>query len=152
MLTPSSEAGMIDPISLVRQYVKRDGDGERLFSESWFQDVVTWPHEPGYDSFTVVRKYTVERPRDIQGSPAKVPVRYECIGWVVPAQDHPVFIEGDRIEVFTYVAVRGEGGWKIDAPQIDQHILAEVAASRENMTPEDAARIRELASESPAEQ
>jgi hypothetical protein len=113
--------------------------------------MVTWPQDPAYDSMTVIRRYAVEPPPTIHGSPAKITVRYEVIGWIVPGKEHSGFIPGDKIEVFTFVVVLGDEGWRIDQPQIDQHVLAEVAAARESITPEDAALIRELAAEAEPE-
>jgi hypothetical protein len=60
-----------------------------------------------------------------------------------------VFMEQVGEEVFEFVVLRTETGWRIDAPQIDQHVLAEVAAARPSRTAEDAARIRELAAQAP---
>lgn len=141
-------SGAIDPVGLVRQYVKRDGDGERLAPADWFQQVVTWPQEPGYDSHTVIRSYRVERPPSIEGS-AKIQVRYELIGWVVPGKPHSTFIPWEGTEVFTFVVIRDEQGWRIAEPMIDQHVLAEVVAAGSNLSPEDAALIRELAAAPP---
>jgi hypothetical protein len=146
----AATAATIDPVGLVRQYVKRDGAGERLGPAPWFEEVVTWPQDPAYDSATVIRQYTVQPPPTIHGSPAKIEVRYEVIGWIVPGKEHLGFIPGDKIEVFTFVVVRDDVGWRIQEPQIDQHVLAEVAAARK-LTPEDAALIRQLAAEPPSE-
>lgn len=40
-----------------------------------------------------------------------------------------------------------DDGWRIDEPQIDQHVLAEIAAASKTLPPEDAARIREVAAQ-----
>lgn len=136
-----------DPVSLVRSYVKRDGNGERLGPNPWFDGVVTWPQEPGYDSHTVIRTYEVQPPPTIAGSPAKIPVRYDVIGWITSSG----FISQEKLEKFIFVVVLTDDGWRIQAPQIDQHILAEVALKIGFLSAEDAARIRELAAAAPAE-
>ena len=140
-------AWAIDPLGLVREYVKRDAAGERLGSNSWFFDAVTWEIEPGYESYTVIRGYTVDRPKAIEGSPARITVRYDVIGWIAPVGAEWVFMEQVGEEVFEFKVLRTDTGWRIDAPQIDQHVLAEVAASRPSRAPEDAARMRQLAAE-----
>jgi hypothetical protein len=55
------------------------------------------------------------------------------------------------VEVFQFVVVRTDEGWRIQSPQIDQHVLAEVDAASEDLAPEDRARIQKLATEFPAE-
>lgn len=142
-------AAVVDPVGLVRQYVKRDADGERLGPNPWFQEVVTWPLEPAYDSYTVIRSYAVEPPPRIEGSPARIPVRYDVIGWVVPEAGRASFLEQEREEIHEFVVLRTDNGWRIDEPQIDQHVLAAVAAASKALTPEDAARIQELAAAAP---
>lgn len=131
----------IDPMGLVRQYVKRDADGERLGPNPWFESVVTWPQDPGYDSHTVIRSYKVEVPKNMGGSPVKILVKYDAIGWIVSSG----FVPQENLEAFDFVVVRTEdAGWQIDEPQIDQHVLFEVAASLKSLSPEDSALIREL--------
>ena len=149
--TGRPDASAIDPVGLVREYVKRDAQGERLGPNTWFFDAVTWPVEQGYESYTVIRGYTVEKPKTIHGSPAKITVRYDVIGWIAPVGAEWIFMEQTGEEVFEFVVVQTDEGWRIDAPQIDQHVLAEVVAARPARTPEDAARIRELAAQVPAE-
>lgn len=144
-------ATAIDPLGLVRQYVKRDAQGERLGPSPWFEEVVTWPMDPAYDSYTVIRRYEVEKPATIVGSPAKITVRYDRMGWIETQEGQPVFLEQPRVEVFTFIVLLGDGGWRISAPQIDQHVLGEVVAANDSLTPEDAARIRELTAQVPAE-
>jgi hypothetical protein len=139
--------GVVDPVGLVRQYVKRDANGERMEPNPWFDSVVTWPQDPGYDSHTVIRAFTVVPPANIAGSPAKIVVRYDVIGWVVASG----FIPEEKIEGFVFEVALTDEGWRIQAPQIDQHILPEVAAAIAFLTPEDATHIRELAAQPPPE-
>jgi hypothetical protein len=145
---PARRPAAIDPVGIVRQYVKRDADGERLGPNPWFESIVTWPQDPGYDSHTVIRSYKVEPPKSIAGSPARILVRYDVLGWIVSTG----FIPQDKQEAFEFVVVRTDDkGWLIDAPQIDQHILPEVAAAVKFLAPEESARIRELATRVPPE-
>lgn len=145
------DAAVIDPVGLVRQYVKRDANGERLGPNPWFQEVVTWPQDPAYDSYSVIRAYAVEPPPTIPGSPARIPVRYDVIGWIVAEGRRTTFLEQEKEEVFEFVVLRTDDGWRIDEPQIDQHVLAEIAAASKALSPEDAARIREVAAQAAAE-
>lgn len=144
-------AAAIDPVGLVREYVKRDASGERLVPSLWFADAVTWEVEQAYESYTVIRGYTVERPARIEGSPARIRVRYDVIGWIAPVDADWVFMEQRGEEEFEFVVVRTDAGWRIDEPQIDQHVLAEVAAARPSRSADDAARIRALAGQAPAD-
>lgn len=141
----------IDPVGLVRQYVKRDADGERLRGEPWFQDVVTWPMEPAYDSFSIIRSYSVLPPKTIAGSPARITVRYDRIGWAYPEVGSLRFVAQWLPQAVVFVVVRTEEGWRIDAPQMAQRVLAEVAAATGFFSEEDTARIRTLAAEAPPE-
>jgi hypothetical protein len=149
--TGRPDTSAIDPVGLVREYVKRDANGERLGPNPWFFEVVTWEVESAYESYTVIRGYTVEKPATIHGSPARITVRYDVLGWIAPVGADWIFMEQTGQEVFEFVVVRTEEGWRIDAPQIDQHVLAELVAARPNRIPEDAARIRELAAQVGAE-
>jgi hypothetical protein len=147
--TDPPHAAVVDPVGLVKEYVKRDANGERLQAEPWFQQVVTWPEEPGYDSYTVIRSYSVERPT-IQGSPAKILVRYDVIGWVQWQDGEQVFLDQEMSQAITFVVVRDDNGWRIDGPQFGQRVLAEIAAACQALSAEDTAHIRELASKAPA--
>jgi hypothetical protein len=138
---------VVDPVGLVRQYVKRDANGERMEPNPWFQGSVTWPDEPGYDSHTVIRAFTVVPPKNIAGSSAKIAVRYDVMGWIVASG----FIPQEKVEAFEFEVAQTAEGWRIQAPQIDQHILPEIAAAVSILAPEDAARIRELAAQPPVE-
>ena len=140
---------VIDPLGLVRQYVKRDAEGERLRGEPWFQDVVTWPMEPAYDSFSVIRSYTVVPPKTIAGSPARIIVRYDRIGWAYPVVGNLRFVAQWLPQAVEFVVVRTEGDWRIDAPQFSQRVLAEAAVATGAFSQEDAERIRALAAEAP---
>ena len=139
----------IDPLGLVREYVRRDAAGERLRGEPWFQDVVTWPMEPAYDSFSVIRSYTVVPPKSIAGSPASITVRYDRIGWAFPEVGRLRFVAQWLPQAVVFVVVRTEEGWRIDAPQFSQKVLAEVAAATGAFSDEDTARIRSLGAEAP---
>jgi hypothetical protein len=149
--TVPSDASAIDPVGLVREYVKRDANGERLGPNPWFFQAVTWEVEPAYDSYTVIRGYTVEKPKAIHGSPARITVRYDVLGWITPVGAEWIFMEQTGEEVFEFVVVQTDQGWRIDDPTIDQHVLAEIAAARPGRSSEDADRIRELATQAPAE-
>jgi hypothetical protein len=151
ILTSLADRFAIDPVGLVREYVKRDANGERLDANPWFFQAVTWEVEPGFESYTVIRGYTVEKPKVIHGSPARITVRYDALGWIVPVGAEWIFMEQTGEEVFEFVVVQTDQGWRIDAPTIDQHVLAEIVAARPGRSPEDAARIRELATQAPAE-
>jgi hypothetical protein len=142
-------ASLIDPLGLVREYVRRDAGGERMGPSPWFGSVVVWPDDPGYDSHTVIRKYEVERPATMGGSPVKIMVRYEVIGWIMSSG----FLPQEKNEEFEFVVIRTEEGvWLIQSPQIEQHILPDPAAGVRHLSAEDAARIRELATAPPAEE
>jgi hypothetical protein len=147
--TDPPRIAVADPVSLVRQYVKRDANGERLQADPWFQQVVTWSEEPGYDSYTVIRSYSVEPPPTIQGSPAEILVRYDVIGWVQWQDGEQVFLDQEMSQAITFVVVRDDNGWRIDEPQFGQRVLAEVAAASQALSAEDTAHIRELASKPP---
>jgi hypothetical protein len=146
-----SDGSALDPVGLVREYVKRDANGERLAHNPWFFEAVTWEVEQAYESYTVIRGYTVEKPKVIQGSPARITVRYDVLGWIAPVGAEWIFMEQTGEELIEFVVVRTEAGWRIDEPAIDQHVLAEIVAARPTRSPEDAVRIRELATQAPVE-
>ncbi len=139
-----------EPVRLVREYVTRDANGERLTTNPWFLNVVTWEDEPGYDRYTVIRGYTV-RPLRADSSTGRVEVRYDRLGYVQTTGRTTVAFEaaeGPELRVFTVALT--DNGWRIVAPQIDQHVLVEPALRHSPFSPEDRRLVEERASLSPS--
>jgi hypothetical protein len=140
------------PVHLVREYVRRDGLGERLRTSPWFDSVITKPeHEPGYDGFTAVAGSAV-RPLGAQGDTIRVEVVYHVLGTISQvAQGGGTtgmhFVVHADSENVVFPVVRIGHGWKIESPQIDQHVLPEaILSSRLVRLPEaDRAKLKVLA-------
>jgi hypothetical protein len=143
--TDNSAAGSQDPgsapLTVVQEYVSRDAQGERLRSNAWFMSVVTWPDDPGYDSHTAIRSYTVS-PAQVTGDSAVVQVEYRVLAWIVAGDTNSTRVmPHDSLETQRFRLVRTDGKWLIAGPQIDQHVLLDRARQLSLFGAADRARL-----------
>jgi hypothetical protein len=103
-------------IRLVREYVERDSRGERLEGPApWFHSVVTWPDDPGYDSYTVITGFEIT-PGATSSDTAHVRVQYHTVGWLTAGDSlQPRFTPRDTLEVQDFVLLRSGQKWAISA-------------------------------------
>ena len=130
-----------DALRLVQEYARRDAAGERLRTSDWFNDAITEPdQEPGYDSFTAIRSYTVT-PAARVGDTVKISVVYDVIGSMQQVVDHDTTTgfrldRHDTTETVIFPVVRSPSGRpKIVSPQIDQHVLAATILAKQTLPP-----------------
>lgn len=134
---------------LIEEYIRRDGDGERLRSSAWFDSVLVAPErEPGYDSFTAIASYEVESVAVVADT-ALVEVRYATIGSVVQRVERDqttglVLNANPARESVVFRVVATPNGLRIDSPQIDQHVLARSILASSNLPPFSEADRRAL--------
>lgn len=121
---PTSPATDSGALVLVREYVLRDGRGERLGTNPWFIDAVDWPDEPGYDEITVIASYEVG-PGEVTGDSARIPVVYRRVGRIETGENSARFVADTGQEIQRFLVERHENRWRISEPQINQHVLAE---------------------------
>lgn len=140
-------SGPIDstpPMRLVREYVERDARGERLQSNPWFLNAVIWEDEPGYDSYTLITGYRL-RALHADSSTGRVEVAYTRAGYVRATGDSSVSFKPDaarEVQVFTVALTFN--GWRIVAPQLDQHVLVEPALTQSPFSPADRRRLQTM--------
>jgi hypothetical protein len=113
-------------VHLVREYVRRDFLGERLRFNPWFLNVVVWPEEPAYDGYTLVTDYTVEV-LSSDSSTARVRVQYDRVGFVRSTQRAVRFDSDSAKEARVFTVALTDNGWRVVAPQMDQHVGLESA-------------------------
>lgn len=119
----SLQAARQDPARLVHEYVERDANGQRLAAGvAWFDSAVAWREEPGYDTYTVIAGYQTF-PTELVGDTAHVKVQFNVLGWV---KTGTYFTATPAVQSVTFVLVRSANGWVITAPQMNQHVLAQV--------------------------
>src|SRR6266704_2966850 len=107
------------PIRLVREYVSRDANGERIRRNTWFFNVVTWSEEPGWDSYIVVRGFQIS-PVRADSSTARVTVTYRVAGYVrTTGRTTAAFVDDTATETRIFTVALTDNGWRIVAPQID---------------------------------
>jgi hypothetical protein len=142
---PEGQALSSSPaIQLVKEYVERDAKGERLQTNPWFLDVVAWPDEPGYDSYTVISGY-VATPLSADSSTARVRVDYRRAGYVRTTGARSVeFEQSIATESHVFTVALSDNGWRITAPQIEQHVLVETALSLSPLNEGDKDRLSKL--------
>ena len=113
--------------NVVAQYVFRDARGDRLQSAPWLDSTIKEPdHEPGYDSFTVIADCTL-RSRSIHADSVIIDVTYNVIGRSKAFTDAAgagrfIIVPVDTVETVAFPVVRTAVGWRIESPQIDQHV------------------------------
>lgn len=136
-------------IQLVKEYTERDAKGERLRTNPWFLDVVAWPDEPGYDSYTVISGYEVT-PLSADSSTARVRVDYRRVGYVRTTGARSVeFDQSIATELRVFTVALSDNGWRIIAPQIEQHVLVEAAMSLSPLSEADKDRLSRVPRASP---
>jgi hypothetical protein len=130
-------------VQLVREYVTRDGRGERLGANPWFRSVVDWPDEPGYDEFTVITGFDI-RPLAIGADTARVRVTYNRAGRIETGETSARFVSEPGLEEQTFVLARTDGRWRIVEPQINQHVFAKSVLTAVRLSNEDRAKLAAL--------
>lgn len=110
------------PIRLLRQYLGRDAQGERLGGDLWWDRLVIWQEEPGWDGYAVIAGYHVEAiHRD--SSTARFRVIYDVVG-SIDAANQVRYVRNHRKQTVAFTLVLTDNGWRIAAPQIEPHVLA----------------------------
>jgi hypothetical protein len=134
-----------EAVRLVHEYVERDSRGERLEGPApWFHSVVTWPDDPGYDSYTVITGFEIN-PGAASSDTAHVRVQYHTVGWIAAGDSlHSRFTPRDTLEVQDFVLLRRGQRWAISAPQIDQHVLLDSALAKSLLAAVDRRKLQGL--------
>jgi hypothetical protein len=133
------------PTQLVTEYVTRDSRGDRLGSNPWFLKVVTWPDDPGYDSYTLITGFDVS-PVALGPDTARIRVTYRTAAWITAGDaTRPRVIPHDSAESQLFTVVRKGGRWLIDSPQLDQHVLPAAALSHSQFDTHEQQQLEALA-------
>ena len=130
-----------DGEALIREYIARDGRGERLRASAWFSDRVQWPVEPGWDESTVVASYSIERvAADSQSVRCRVVQR--TLGFV-SATDSAflTFRESPSTDTVIFQATATSLGWRLVGPRYNPHVS--LAAAIADSSLENGSRRRQ---------
>ena len=111
--------------------MRRDALGGRLVDDPWFDSAISAPdHEPGYDSFTLIADCNLHIVHADSDS-VVVKVTYAVIGkskTIVATNGLPagfVVIPMNTTETVLFPVVKtSTRSWRINSPQIDQHVSA----------------------------
>jgi len=123
-------------VSLIREYVVRDFKGERLRANSWFMNAVVWQEESAYDGYALVSSVSLTV-LSADSSTARVRVGYVRQGFV-RATEHGVRFDRDfASEETVFTAVLTDAGWRIAAPQLEQHVGVAHALRLSPFTPQE---------------
>jgi len=139
------QGGSMSPTALVREYVERDASGERLQTAPWFLEVVVWPEDPAFDSYTVIAGFDVG-PAVTQGDTVYVPVVYQRIGWIESTGDSARLILSDTTEHHRFVVANLGSRWLIAAPRLGPHVMADTVLSRTPLVARDRASLAAILS------
>lgn len=138
------------PKQVVEEYCKLDAAGALTSSEGWptISPLFVWPDAPGWDTFTVVRRYTVGAEKKV-GRTATVPVEYEVAGVL----DSTPRFRPAKVKKVTVVyhlvydnkrfvmdadgnpdreVASGAARWRIAKPQNEPHVSYEKALAMAN--------------------
>ncbi|MNR89313.1 hypothetical protein D3C72_202780 [compost metagenome] len=108
-----------DPQALLREYLRRDFNGEFTSANQWQMGALLCPgHEPGWDSATIVASYSIGVA--VPGKKVRsFPVTYQILG---STWSDGSIKEEPRRERIVFVLVQTPYGWRIAEPQQNQHL------------------------------
>lgn len=135
LLSPSCATARLthderDALKTLNRYLSLDRTGARLDQKRYgdMMVLVTWPEEPGWDSFVVISGSTIGRPQLTNGKIASR-VRYTVEGIMEGDTFHPIrTLDAEMASRFAigqpaeFVLTRDSGGWKIESPQLPPHV------------------------------
>lgn len=114
------------PEGVIAGYLKADANGMGLSSDTC-QEIfkyAVWPEAPGWDTFTVVRSYEIQKT-----SPSKDGVNVKVEYLLAGEMRGEEFIPKNKKEGVTYHLVQVDGKWKVAEPQLQPHVLLEKAVA-----------------------
>ncbi len=120
-----------DPVSLIKEYIKRDTSGMNLKNTEWLNTAFLKPFSiPGWDSFKIIRYVELQK-TEIRNDTAVCKVF--CHNASALLQDlHSFYIKPDSsIEICNFIIVRTDYGWRIDKPVIP-HITSQTVLNLYN--------------------
>jgi hypothetical protein len=121
--SPKAAPQTSSPRAVVSEYCRLDADGGLASSAGWpsISPLFVWPDAPGWDTFTVVRSYTVGKATQV-GNTARVPVTYELIGTL---DSTPRFVRAKVTkQTVVFHLVRNNQHWVLDADGNPDHQVA----------------------------
>lgn len=130
-----------DAMALVREYVRRDFNGEFTSASQWFNGALLCPgHVPGWDVATIVASYSIGVARPGKGA-LSIPVTYRILGttWF----DSQI-AEDVRRETVTFVLEKTPFGWRIVEPQQNQHVSPQTLLNAPEFSKEGRRRLQRL--------
>lgn len=106
--------GHLDPKKLVLEYLERDGSGQFLRADKWFDGAALCPgHEPGPDSFQVITSYELVA-RRVASDRAEFDVLYRVAGDLVHINEKEFgFKPGAAQHRRKFVAWKTDFGWRL---------------------------------------
>ncbi len=129
------------PGDLLYEYARRDGEGDFLSSNPWLDSALTCAgHLPGWDAATVIKDFAIT-PIDSTDRQARFKVRYSVIGTLTGGSDLSIH---EQVQEIVFLLVRTPWGWRIDGPQLGQHILPRAAIGRLHLTRKDSLFLAEV--------
>lgn len=127
-----------EPEELVRDYLKRDADGEFTLASNWFESVNLCPgHEEAPEVHYVTKSMRIDK-TEVNDGHATVHVSYSVIGEIEydGANDSWHFIRGPKKEKRTYKLVHTEYGWRFRAVHLADGQFLSVDTAKARLTSE----------------
>ncbi len=112
------------PTALVREYNRRDNEGQFLGRNTWLDSAYDCPeHLPGPDAFTVVSSTEIVA-QTLTDSLARIMVSSVVLGYMEADSVGPVFEPRPSTKTDTFVVINTPYGWRIRSPQLPDNVLA----------------------------
>jgi hypothetical protein len=126
------------PGALVREYVRRDGDGEFMSSAPWLDSALTCAgHLPGWDAATVITDVEVSLV-DSSEHRVRYALRYAVAGTLQGGND---FERAEMRDEIVMTVVETPWGWRIGEPQLAPRVLPLAAIGAVHPRPNDSAML-----------
>lgn len=107
----------LGPEALVKEFLKRDAQGDFLKTDHWFNSATVCPeHESGPDEFNVIKNYKVEKAASAEKT-SRFKVTYQVLGLSTQANENGVecfgFVPGPRTFEKVIKVYQTPHGWKL---------------------------------------
>ena len=131
------------PRELLDEYLKRDGQGDFTSEDPWLDSALTCPgHLPGWDMSTIIKEYSVAA-RDTLGDTVSFVVTYRTAGGLSSDNKFYPATSDSKVQTATFTVIKTDWGWRIDGPQVNQHILPAVVWRKWHVAPSESTAIAE---------
>ncbi len=133
----AQQAGFAGPREVLREYLRRDYNGDFTSSKGWkdIQRLAVWERAPDWDETVVVRSQRVLSARAGKDR-AVIKVQYDSLGSLLDsAEGYVLRRTANSRSIVHFELALTHGVWKIVAPQLPPHVSLSFALKKYTATP-----------------